>query len=111
MAPLLADYVAGLGFTHVELLPITEHPLDDSWGYQTTGYLPVPAFRQPDDFRFLSTTSSRGIGVILDWCPHFPRDAHALARFDGTALYEHEDPRRGEHADWGRSFSITAATR
>ena len=104
MAPLLADYVAGLGFTHVELLPITEHPLDDSWGYQTTGYFaPSQRFGSPDDFRFfVDHLHSRGIGVILDWVPaHFPRDAHALARFDGTALYEHEDPRRGEHADWG----------
>jgi 1,4-alpha-glucan branching enzyme len=104
MAPLLADYVAGLGFTHVELLPITEHPLDDSWGYQTTGYFaPSQRFGSPDDFRyFVDLFHSRGIGVILDWVPaHFPRDAHALARFDGTALYEHEDPRRGEHTDWG----------
>ena len=104
MAPLLADYVAGLGFTHVELLPITEHPLDDSWGYQTTGYFaPSQRFGSPDDFRFfVDHLHSRGIGVILDWVPaHFPRDAHALARFDGTALYEHEDPRRGEHTDWG----------
>lgn len=104
MAPLLADYVEALSFTHVELLPITEHPLDDSWGYQTTGYFaPSQRFGSPDDFRFLvDHLHSRGIGVILDWVPaHFPRDAHALARFDGTALYEHEDPRRGEHADWG----------
>ena len=101
---MLADYVAGLGFTHVELLPITEHPLDDSWGYQTTGYFaPSQRFGSPDDFRFfVDHLHSRGIGVILDWVPaHFPRDAHALARFDGTALYEHEDPRRGEHTDWG----------
>ncbi|MCP5130260.1 MAG: 1,4-alpha-glucan branching protein GlgB [Pseudomonadales bacterium] len=104
MAPLLADYVHELGFTHVELLPITEHPLDDSWGYQTTGYFaPSQRFGSPDDFRFfVDLLHSRGIGVILDWVPaHFPKDAHALARFDGTALYEHEDPRRGEHADWG----------
>ena len=104
MAPLLAEYVADLGFTHVELLPITEHPLDDSWGYQTTGYFaPSQRFGSPDDFRFfVDYMHSRGIGVILDWVPaHFPRDTHALARFDGTALYEHEDPRRGEHADWG----------
>ena len=93
-----------LGFTHVELLPVTEHPLDDSWGYQTTGYFaPTERFGSPDDFRFfVDHMHQRGIGVILDWVPaHFPRDAHALARFDGTALYEHEDPRRGEHADWG----------
>jgi 1,4-alpha-glucan branching enzyme len=104
MAVQLADYVAGLGFTHVELLPITEHPLDASWGYQTTGYFaPSQRFGSPDDFRFfVDYLHSRDIGVILDWVPaHFPRDAHALARFDGTALYEHEDPRRGEHTDWG----------
>ena len=104
MAPSLADYVTELGFTHVELLPITEHPLDDSWGYQTTGYFaPSQRFGSPDDFRFfVDHLHSRGIGVILDWVPaHFPRDAHALARYDGTALYEHEDPRRGEHSDWG----------
>jgi 1,4-alpha-glucan branching enzyme len=104
MAPMLADYVEELGFTHVEFLPVTEHPLDDSWGYQTTGYFaPSQRFGSPDDFRFLvDHMHARGIGVILDWVPaHFPRDAHALARFDGTALYEHEDPRRGEHTDWG----------
>jgi 1,4-alpha-glucan branching enzyme len=104
LAPLLADYLEQLGFTHVELLPITEHPLDDSWGYQTTGYFaPSRRFGSPDDFRFfVNHLHERGIGVILDWVPaHFPRDSHALARFDGTALYEHEDPRRGEHADWG----------
>jgi 1,4-alpha-glucan branching enzyme len=104
MAGQLADYVSQLGFTHVELLPITEHPLDDSWGYQTTGYFaPSQRFGSPDDFRyFVDHLHQRGIGVILDWVPaHFPRDAHALARFDGTALYEHADPRRGEHTDWG----------
>ena len=104
MAGQLADYVESLGFTHVELLPVTEHPLDDSWGYQTTGYFaPTQRFGSPDDFRyFVDLLHRRGIGVILDWVPaHFPRDAHALARFDGTALYEHEDPRLGEHADWG----------
>jgi 1,4-alpha-glucan branching enzyme len=104
MAVALADYVEQLGFTHVELLPVTEHPLDESWGYQATGYFaPSQRFGSPDDFRFfVDHLHQRGIGVILDWVPaHFPRDAHALARFDGTALYEHEDPRRGEHADWG----------
>tara|TARA_R110002110_G_scaffold415561_2_gene650936 strand:- start:158547 stop:160751 length:2205 start_codon:yes stop_codon:yes gene_type:complete len=104
MAVQLADYVCEMGFTHVELLPITEHPLDDSWGYQTTGYYaPTQRFGSPDDFRFfVNLMHERGLGVILDWVPaHFPRDAHALARFDGTALYEHDDPRRGEHADWG----------
>jgi 1,4-alpha-glucan branching enzyme len=104
MAGQLADYVSDMGFTHVELLPVTEHPLDDSWGYQTTGYFaPTQRFGSPDDFRyFIDHLHGRGIGIILDWVPaHFPRDTHALARFDGTALYEHEDPRRGEHTDWG----------
>jgi 1,4-alpha-glucan branching enzyme len=104
MAEQLAEYVSQLGFTHVELLPVTEHPLDDSWGYQTTGYFaPTQRFGSPDDFRyFVDYLHQRGIGVILDWVPaHFPRDTHALAHFDGTALYEHEDPRRGEHTDWG----------
>ncbi|MEZ5501479.1 MAG: 1,4-alpha-glucan branching protein GlgB [Halioglobus sp.] len=104
MAQQLADYIAPLGFTHVELLPVTEHPLDDSWGYQTTGYFaPSQRFGSPDDFRFfVDFMHARGIGVILDWVPaHFPRDDHALARFDGTALYEHADPRKGEHSDWG----------
>jgi 1,4-alpha-glucan branching enzyme len=104
LAHQLAEYVQQLGFTHVELLPITEHPLDDSWGYQATGYFaPTRRFGSPDDFRyFIDYLHQRGIGVILDWVPaHFPRDTHALARFDGTALYEHEDPRRGEHTDWG----------
>ena len=104
MARQLADYIEPLGFTHVELLPVTEHPLDDSWGYQTTGYFaPSQRFGSPDDFRyFVNLMHERGIGVILDWVPaHFPRDDHALAQFDGTPLYEHADPRRGEHADWG----------
>ncbi len=104
IAPLLAAHVERQGFTHVELLPVTEHPLDASWGYQTTGYFaPTSRFGSPDDFRwFVDHLHQRGIGVILDWVPaHFPRDAFALARFDGTALYEHEDPRKGEHRDWG----------
>jgi 1,4-alpha-glucan branching enzyme len=104
MARQLAEYIVPLGFTHVELLPVTEHPLDDSWGYQTTGYFaPSQRFGCPDDFRyFVNLMHERGIGVILDWVPaHFPRDTHALARFDGTALYEHADPRKGEHSDWG----------
>ena len=104
LAVRLADYVKDLGFTHVELLPITEHPLDASWGYQCTGYFaPTSRHGTPDDFRFFVDHLHRnGIGVLLDWVPaHFPRDAYALARFDGTALYEHGDPRMGEHKDWG----------
>ncbi|MDB6062794.1 MAG: glgB [Verrucomicrobiaceae bacterium] len=104
LAHRLVDYVKPLGFTHIELLPITEHPLDDSWGYQTTGYYaPTSRFGDGDDFRyFVDHCHQHDIGVLLDWVPaHFPKDEHALARFDGTALYEHEDPRRGEHRDWG----------
>lgn len=104
LADQLVPYVLEMGFTHIELLPVTEHPLDESWGYQTTGYYaPTSRFGSPDDFRYLVDQCHRHeIGVILDWVPgHFPTDAHALARFDGTALYEHEDPRRGQHQDWG----------
>ena len=104
LAHRLVEYVQQLGFTHVELLPVTEHPLDDSWGYQTTGYFaPSSRFGTPDDFRYLvDYCHQHGIGVLLDWVPaHFPRDDHALARFDGTPLYEHADPQRGEHSDWG----------
>lgn len=99
----LVAHVRDLGFTHIELLPVTEHPFDQSWGYQTTGYYaPTSRFGAPDDFRwFVDHCHKNGIGVILDWVPaHFPKDAHGLARFDGTALYEHEDPRLGEHLDW-----------
>ncbi|WKE64816.1 1,4-alpha-glucan branching protein GlgB [Gallaecimonas kandeliae] len=103
-AEQLVAHALALGFTHIELLPITEHPLDESWGYQTTGYYaPTSRFGSPDDFRFLVDHCHRhGLGVILDWVPaHFPKDEHALARFDGTALYEHDDPKRGEHREWG----------
>jgi len=104
LAHRLADHVCALGFTHIELLPITEHPFDASWGYQTTGYFaPTSRFGTPDDFRyFVDYLHQRGIGIILDWVPaHFPKNRDALGQFDGTALYEHEDPRRGEHRDWG----------
>jgi 1,4-alpha-glucan branching enzyme len=104
LASELAAYVKDLGFTHVELMPIAEHPFSGSWGYQVTGYYaPTSRFGSPDDFReFVDHLHAEGIGVILDWVPaHFPRDDFALARFDGTALYEHDDPRRGAHPDWG----------
>jgi 1,4-alpha-glucan branching enzyme len=104
LAEWLVNYVRETGFTHIELLPVTEHPFDGSWGYQTTGYFaPTSRFGTPDDFRyFVDYCHRNGIGVILDWAPgHFPRDDWALARFDGSPLYEHEDPRRGEHRDWG----------
>ncbi len=103
-APRLAEHVKNLGFTHVELLPVMEHPFYGSWGYQITGYFaPSSRYGAPDDLRFLiDTLHQAGIGVLLDWVPaHFPRDDYALRRFDGTALYEHEDPRLGEHPDWG----------
>ncbi|MCU0563949.1 MAG: 1,4-alpha-glucan branching protein GlgB [Desulfobacterales bacterium] len=102
-ATRLVEYVKEMGFNYIELLPITEHPFDLSWGYQTTGYYaPTARFGPPDDFRFfVDHCHQHGIGVILDWVPaHFPKDAHGLARFDGTALYEHADPRKGEHLDW-----------
>ncbi len=104
IAPKLVAHVKRFGYTHVELLPVMEHPFEDSWGYQVTGYFaPTHRWGSPDDFRFFVDYCHRqGIGVILDWVPaHFPKDDFALRRFDGTALYEHEDPRMGEHPDWG----------
>ncbi len=104
MAAHLIPYALDMGYTHLELLPVSEHPLDESWGYQTTGYFGVTSrFGTPDEFRsFVDACHRAGLGVILDWVPgHFPRDAWALARFDGSALYEHEDPRMGLHEEWG----------
>ncbi|MFG1951479.1 1,4-alpha-glucan branching protein GlgB [Micromonospora sp. NPDC048830] len=104
LAEQLTAYVTELGFTHVEFLPVMEHPFGGSWGYQVTGYYaPTSRFGDPDEFRHLvDRLHAAGVGVILDWVPaHFPKDEWALARFDGTPLYEHPDPRRGEHPDWG----------
>ncbi len=104
LAHQLADYVHHMGFTHVEFLPVSEHPFDASWGYQMVGYYaPTSRFGTPQDFMYLvDMLHRRGIGVILDWVPaHFPRDEHGLGYFDGTHLYEHSDPRLGEHRDWG----------
>ena len=104
LADQLVPYVAQLGYTHIELLPVMEHPLDESWGYQVSGYFaPSARFGAPDDLRYLiDRCHGAGIGVILDWVPgHFPRDDFALARFTGEPVYEHADPRRGEHRDWG----------
>ncbi len=123
LAEHLVPYVRDLGYTHLELLPVTEHPLDESWGYQTTGYFAATSrFGTPDDLRFfVDRCHQAGLGVIMDWVPaHFPRDDWALARFDGTALYEHDDPRLGVHRDWGthifnfgrnevRSFLLSSA--
>ncbi|HEX8103435.1 MAG TPA: 1,4-alpha-glucan branching protein GlgB [Solirubrobacteraceae bacterium] len=104
LADELAAYVKDMGFTHVELLPVMAHPFSGSWGYQVTSYYaPTPSFGTPDEFRgFVDALHGHGLGVILDWVPaHFPRDDWALAKFDGSALFEHEDPRRGSHPDWG----------
>ncbi|MDD3444595.1 MAG: 1,4-alpha-glucan branching protein GlgB [Zavarzinia sp.] len=103
LADRLIPYVVDMGFTHIEFLPVTEHPYDPSWGYQTTGlYAPSARFGPPAGFaRFVDGAHRVGVGVLIDWVPaHFPTDAHGLARFDGTALYEHEDPRQGLHPDW-----------
>ena len=107
LADRLIPYCVDMGFTHIEFLPITEYPFDPSWGYQTTGlYAPTARFGEPEGFaRFVNGCHKVGLGVILDWVPaHFPTDAHGLGRFDGTALYEHEDPRQGFHPDWNTAI-------
>ena len=104
LADTLIPYVQELGFTHIELLPVMEHPLDESWGYQVTAPFSISSrYGTPDEFMyFVDCCHKNNIGVILDWVPaHFPKDGHSLGQFDGTALYEHEDYRRGSHPEWG----------
>ena len=106
-AEQLVPYAKDMGFTHIELLPISEHPFDPSWGYQPTGlYSPTARFGDPAGFKhFVDVAHKAGLGIILDWVPaHFPTDEHGLAHFDGTALYEHADPRQGYHPDWNTAI-------
>ncbi len=107
LADALVPYVVDMGFTHLELMPVNEHPLDESWGYQPIGlFAPTCRFGEPAGFaRFVDRCHRAGLGVLLDWVPaHFPVDPHGLARFDGTALYEHADPRQGFHPDWNTAI-------